>query len=160
MVGIPGSGKSTYAKTCLNGALRISLDDLRLMFTNRAFVARVEPLIVSAGDDITDITAKYAAAHNLDVVFDATNVTRRRRAALIERARHFGLTPVAVYVRVPLPVALARNAQRSEPVPPDVVANFYHRLEPPTVAEGFAEVYVVDAEKPFSPPTSPTEIQR
>lgn len=151
MVGIPGSGKSTYAKTCLKRALRVSLDDLRLMLTNRAFVARLEPLIVAAGDRLTDVAAGYAATHRMDVVFDATNVTRNRRAPLIERAVHYGLTPMAVYVQVPLSVALIRNNTRPDPVPREVVESFYRRLQPPTMDEGFAQVYVVDAEKPFSP---------
>ena len=42
MVGVPGSGKSTYAKKFLPRALRVSLDDLRLMLTNRTFVAKLE----------------------------------------------------------------------------------------------------------------------
>lgn len=148
MVGVPGSGKSTYAKKFLSRALRISLDDLRLMLTGRTFVARLEPLIVEAGVAVTDAVAGYAVARRHDVVYDATNVTVGRRAPLIERARHFGLVPVAVYVEVPLDVALTRNNSRPFPVPTDVVESFYRRLQVPTVGEGFDEVYIVDAEHP------------
>jgi len=149
MVGVPGSGKSTYVKQFLSRALRISLDDLRLMLTNRTFVARLEPLIVEAGVAVTDAVAGYAAAPGYDVVYDATNVTVGRRAPLVERARHFALRPVAVYVKVPLAIALTRNNSRPFPVPPDVVESFYRRLQVPSLGEGFEEVYVVDAEGPI-----------
>lgn len=148
MVGIPGSGKSTYARTNLAHALRISLDDLRLMLSSRTFVARLEPLIVDTGDAVTDAVASYAATRKYDVVHDATNVTVARRAPLIERAKHFGLIPVAVYVEVPLSIALARNNARRFPVPNEAVESFYRRLQVPTLAEGFEEVYVVEADKP------------
>jgi tRNA uridine 5-carbamoylmethylation protein Kti12 len=54
--------------------------------------------------------------------------------------------PVAIFVRCPLEVALARNRRRRFPVPDEVVRRFYDSLEAPTKEEGFAEVFVVEQE--------------
>jgi predicted kinase len=144
LVGVPGSGKTTYARAALPHALRISLDDLRLMLSGRTFDARLEPAVAVAGEAVRDALAAYAAAHHVDLVFDATNVTRARRAPLIALARRLGLAPVAIYVDTPLAVAQERNGRRRVPVPRAVVENFDGRLEPPTTAEGFDEVIRVD----------------
>jgi predicted kinase len=140
MVGVPGSGKTTYARTHLSGALRISLDDLRLMLGGQTFELRLEPAVSIAGDAVKEAVAAYAARKGIDVVFDATNVSVERRAALIATARHFGFSPVAIHVDSPLPVAQERNLARVAPVPAEVVHRFEARLEPPTLDEGFDEV--------------------
>jgi predicted kinase len=143
MVGVPGSGKTTYARKAFPNALRISLDDLRLMLCGRTFDAKIEPAVAIAGDALKEALAAHAAARNCDVLFDATNVTRARRAALIATARRHGFSPIAVYVPTPTAIAHERNRQRPFPVPTEVVNRFGRNLEPPTVEEGFDEVIVV-----------------
>ncbi len=143
MVGVPGSGKSTYVRQFLSHALRLSLDDLRLMLSGRAFDARIEPAVAVAAEAIKEALASYAASQGRDIVFDATNVTRARRAALVATARRFGFSPVAVYLSTTLPLAHARNAGRPNPVPTDVLDRFGQRLEPPSLDEGFDEVIEV-----------------
>jgi predicted kinase len=144
MVGIPGSGKSTVARQRFPQALRISLDDLRLMLSGKPFHLPIEPAVAVAGDALRDSVAEYAAARGWDALFDATNVSRSRRAPLVACARRFGLSPVAVYVKCDLAVAGQRNRQRPIPVPDAVVTNFYRILEPPTVEEGFDEVVLIE----------------
>lgn len=160
LVGIPGSGKSTYAKLFLPKALRISLDDLRLMLTGQTFVAKLEPLVAELGRASAEAVAGYAAAQGYDVVFDATNVTPQRRKPLIDLARRFGLSPVGIYVPVPLEIAQQRNRDRPEPVPPAIVASFFGRLIPPTLVEGFDEIMFVDATAPGAQHDRITSVER
>jgi len=155
MVGLPGSGKTTYARRSLGGALRVSLDDLRLMLSGRTFDARIEPAVAVAGEAVLEALARHAAKAGRDLVFDATNVTRDRRAAPIALARKHGLSPVAVYVECPLPVAQSRNARRAVPVPSEVVRGFDERLEPPTAEEGFEQVVQVVAPAEELGPATP-----
>lgn len=80
-------------------------------------------------------------------IFDAILVKRSERAPLLAAARALGVPAVAVWIRTPLEICLARNAAR----PPDAIAdeaglrNVFAALEPPTVDEGFARVWEVGA---------------
>ncbi len=147
MVGLPGSGKTTSARRRFKDALRVSLDDLRLMFTGRAFDARIEPAVAAAAEALLDAMARHAASTGADLLLDATNVTRERRARPIALARKYGLSPVAVYLDSPLSVAQRRNQRRAAPVPPEVVESFDRRLEPPTLEEGFDDVIRINPDE-------------
>jgi predicted kinase len=144
MVGVPGCGKTTAARQRFPQALRVSLDDLRLMLSGKSFYAPLEPLVASAADALRDVVLAYAVSHDLDVLIDATNVSRQRRSAWIDCGRRFEITPIAVFVTCPPDVAKRRNQLRPFPVPTYVVNDFCRRLEPPTLDEGFAEIITVD----------------
>jgi predicted kinase len=79
------------------------------------------------------------------IFFDAILVRRSERKPILDRARAHGISAVAVWFRTPLDVCLARNRAR----PADEVAaeqgirNVFAAIEPPTIAEGFAEVIEV-----------------
>lgn len=76
------------------------------------------------------------------IIFDAILVKRSERQPILERVQQHSRTAVAVWFRTPLDVCLARNASR----PPDEIAaeqgirNVHAALEPPSHAEGFAEI--------------------
>lgn len=76
------------------------------------------------------------------VIFDAILVKRAERAPILAVAQQYGVPAVAVWLRTPLEVCLARNGAR----PADEVAderglrNVFAALEPPELDEGFAEI--------------------
>ena len=140
MVGLPGAGKTTYARTVLRRAARVSMDDLRLMLHGTQYDARYEPFVHEAARKLLDALAARANADGFDVVFDATNVTRAFRAECVKRARRFGMEPICVYCEVDLATALERNAGRDAAVPTQVVRRFHAQLEPPAEDEGFGGI--------------------
>ena len=144
MVGIPGCGKTTYARRYLGHALRVSLDDLRLMMTGRAYDERAEPMVVVAAHALLAALLARANAWRQDVLLDATNATHDVRQGYVRLARSHQVSPVAVYVECDLATALARDAARSDAVGGEVVRRFHSRLRPPTLAEGFDEVISVE----------------
>ena len=143
LTGLPGSGKTTYARRALASAVRISLDDLRLMMSGVAYDPGREPLVAAAADALLETLLARAAAERFDLVFDATNVTRAWRVRAIEQARRHGVEPHSIYLAVPLAVAAERNRGRAQVVPDEVLRRFAERLEPPSVDEGFLSVLTV-----------------
>lgn len=143
MVGIPGCGKTAYARRYLGHALRVSLDDLRLMMTGQPYCERYEALVVAGAHALLEALLARANARRQDVLLDATNATRSARQGYVRMARAYKVSPVAVYVACDLATALERDASRARPVGAGVVRRFYTWLQPPSLDEGFDEVVQV-----------------
>ncbi|SFK47999.1 kinase [Methylorubrum salsuginis] len=92
----------------------------------------------------------WVAAQDADadtLYFDAALPGMRHRRPILIQATRQGIPVEAVWIRVPLTVALARNAmRRADRIVPEASIRSVERLfEPPTQAEGFARVTVIDA---------------
>lgn len=125
LIGISGSGKSTYAEK-----LRLS-KELAVVSTD---AIRQEMLgseeNQSAGAEIFGCAYRRINQHlscGQDVVFDATNTTQRGRNQLL-RAIEQPCKKVAVLLTPPLDVALAQNIKRLRNVPESVVRRQYAQL--------------------------------
>jgi predicted kinase len=138
LVGLPGSGKSTWAKR--NSLPALSSDWLRHVLA----------------DDITDqsihvrvFTAlRYLLRQRLAIgrpvtCVDATNLTPTERRPYMDIARIFGCEIEAVFFDVPLEVCQERNRRRNRVVPEEALERMSQRLVPPQAGEGFSRVFVV-----------------
>jgi len=78
--GLPGSGKSTYAKTLLEkgGWVRVNKDDLRAMMHNSKHSSKKEVMILR----VRDLIVKEALERNLNVVVDDTNFHPKHEVVL------------------------------------------------------------------------------
>jgi predicted kinase len=126
-IGVQGSGKTTfYLQNFSATHTRISRDILKTRH-------RQELLITEC------LAAKQP------FVVDNTNFLRVQRAEIIRRAKAAGFRVIGYYFRCELRDALQRNSQRQGQVIPRVgVVVTYKRLEPPTWAEGFDDLRVVE----------------
>lgn len=120
-VGIPGCGKSTWAEYYLAGSGRtaiVSSDDIRLELSHHYDQTRNAEVFDTFHARIRDYLA-----HDVDVVADATHLTRRSRDATAMCARKQDKVHV-VFFKNSLQ-ALMRNQQRGTPenglVPSDVM---------------------------------------
>jgi predicted kinase len=80
------------------------------------------------------------------IVFDAILVKRSERKPIIEAAKARGVQVVAVWLKAPLEVCIARNAKRpsDELVNELALRNVHAAIEPPRLDEGFVEIIEVE----------------
>ena len=110
LIGVSGSGKSTFAATAFEPYEVLSSDYCRALVSG-------DENDQSASADAFDVL-HYIAGKRLDrgllTVVDATNVSREARASLVQLARDHDVLPVAIVLDVPTQVAIQRNAVRSD----------------------------------------------
>ena len=87
-----------------------------------------------------------ALAAGSSVVVDNTNPSAADRAALMELARARNARVIGYFFDVSTRAAVARNAARSgrEKVPNVAIFTVAKRLQPPTIAEGYDELFRVE----------------
>lgn len=131
LVGLPGSGKSTFARATFPGHVYVSKD---------AF-----PPGVRDKQGRQDAALRAALAAGTSAIVDNTNVTVADRAAIIAIAREFGARTRGYFFEVPVREAIARNEQREgrAKVPKVAILTSAKRLVPPSLAEGFDELQTV-----------------
>jgi len=123
MVGFPGSGKSTVAKSLEMTV--ISGDELK-----------TAPKMIKAAE------AALKSAPGQSIVFDATNATKARRAEYVAFARRHNLPVRCIHVATPIEVSMERNQKREKPVPKIALYLYRKKFEQPTADEGL-DVLVV-----------------
>ena len=126
MIGIPGSGKSTFCDANFPGWRVISRDILRTRH-------REEQLLADT------------VASRLSCVIDNTNVSRAERAKFIAAGKAAGYRIVGYYLRSNIAECLKRNAMRTGKarIPDAGVIGRASQLERPGYAEGFDELFYV-----------------
>jgi predicted kinase len=138
LVGLPGSGKSTYAKDA--GLPVLSSDAIRLLLaddeTNQSIHGRVFA------------TLRYLLVQRIEIgrpitCVDATHLTRAERHPYVEIAEEHKCSIEAVFINTPLTVCLERNRQRSRQVPEEALIMMAAKLQPPMLEEGFARIEVI-----------------
>lgn len=110
LVGVSGSGKSTFAARAFEPFEVISSDYCR------GLVSGDENNQAASGDafDVLYYIAGKRLERGLLTVVDATNTTREARERLVALAREHDVLPVAMVLNVPAEVAIERNRQRSD----------------------------------------------
>lgn len=117
MVGIVGSGKSTYVKALQSstGATVISPDDIRQELTGDMADQSQNHRIFSK------VVPDRIRAAGFDIIYDATNYNRKNRREIIALAKGLGYRVVACVMQTPFDECRRRNAARSERVVPEFV---------------------------------------
>jgi len=138
LVGLPGSGKSTWLAA--NGASGLSSDRLRGMLADNETDQTIHDRVFQ--------TLRYILRQRLAIgrpvtYVDATNLTCQERAPYLGIGKAYGCEMEAVFFDVPLEVCRERNAGRNRVVPEDALRRMAAKLEPPTAAEGFSRIVVV-----------------
>jgi protein phosphatase len=110
LVGVSGSGKSTFAREHFGRFEVLSSDFCRGLVADDE---NDQAASSAAFDVLHYIAGKRLTAGRLTVV-DATNTQPAARRSLVELARAHDVLPVAIVLDVPESVAVARNATRAD----------------------------------------------
>ncbi len=102
------------------------------------------PGVMSGGLQFAQFRLRLALGRRLHYV-DATNLNRRERRAYFRLAASFGCRVDAVFFDVPLEICRERNASRGRRVPREAMERLACKMRPPTYAEGFRRITVVNA---------------
>lgn len=126
MIGIQGSGKSTFCKMHLPGYVRISLDDLHTRNKERAAI-------------------DAAFEKNCDMVIDNTNPTTEDRKKYLEAASLHNYVTVGYFMQSQIQACIKRNIARTGKarIPNTAIAATSNKLQMPSKEEGFQELYFV-----------------
>lgn len=132
LIGLPAAGKTTFYRRYFAATHQHVSKDLWPNATGR--------------DARQRRTIAAALSGGASVVVDNTNPAAADRRALIELARAHGARVVGYFLDVTTRQAVARNSVRTgrAKVPNVAIFTVAKRLEPPTLAEGFDQLFCVE----------------
>lgn len=104
MVGLPRSGKSTYAKRYKGLYAIVSADQLRYLVYSQRFWGPGEDTMWA----IRKIVLKMLMEQGIDIVIDETNTTVSRRKPIVDLAREYGYFVEAVVIDTPKETCIER----------------------------------------------------
>lgn len=137
MVGLPGSGKTTFANTMFDKEIIVlSSDGIR------------KELYGSESDqnhnDIVYKTLYERAVKNLlnnkTVVIDSTNSSKENRKRALSHFLNMNITRTAIVINTDVETCIKQNAKRERIVEESVIIEFANAFSFPTKDEGFDEI--------------------
>lgn len=142
LVGIPGSGKSTYARNyisdCPKSAIHLSSDSLRAELYGDESIQGNPTEVFS----LMQKKAVEALNEGKDVIYDATNITRKDRASIIGVCPKFAKIEAHI-IWAPIETCIERDAARDRTVGKEVIDRMLKRFQAPYYDEGIDEIKVI-----------------
>lgn len=143
MVGLPGSGKSTYARENIEGAVICSSDSIR------------EELIGDINSQekneevfrILHKRVKDTLKSGKSVVYDACNISSKRRKAFLDELKNIDCYKVCYIMATPYDRCRGRNSARERKIPEDVIRRMYTHWNTPYYFEGWNSIHIIQSEE-------------
>ena len=137
LIGLPASGKSTYAEEIKNdNTIVLSSDSIRKeIYGDESIQGNPKEIF-----DILYSRMRSALSENKDVIVDATNINIRDRSLAINIAKEFNSYIKAVVFTTSIEECKERNLKRERVVPDFVYDRMTSKFEEPTLEEGFDDI--------------------
>lgn len=138
LVGLPASGKSTFTEEVMEGR-----DDIVLVSSD----AIREELLgdVNNQEKNTDVfvemaeRTKQALKDGKHVIYDATNISRKKRRGLLQQLPKRTYKSV-LYMATEYKTVVGQNLNRERVVPSEVIDRMYKNMQVPIYAEGWNNI--------------------
>lgn len=143
MIGLPGSGKSVWArKEAGYGFHLISSDGYRKDLNgDESIQGDNQKLFQTIHKEIRD-----RLNNGESVIFDATNINYKHRIHLLDFLKNVTCRKTAVVMATPINECLERNYQRERVVPEYVIDRMWKSFTFPTVGEGWDDINIIYSE--------------
>jgi predicted kinase len=139
LIGLPGSGKSTYLERL--GVSGLSSDWLRKLLAGDETDQTVHTQVF---ETLRYLLRQCLVVRRKDAAYiDATNLTPEERHPYIAIGRSYGCEIEAIFFDVPVDVCLERNRRRQRAVPEDAIRKMAAKLQAPSLDEGFHRIVTV-----------------
>ena len=144
MIGVPGSGKSTWIKKHNTGSVMVASSDAYIDAQAEREGKTYNDLFkdhIKAANQHALHVAKQAFDLNLDLIWDQTNVSRKSRAPKLAMVPdHY--EKIAVVFDTPEPAELKKRlaSRPSKTIPANVIMGMASSLEQPSSDEGFDRI--------------------
>lgn len=142
LVGIPGSGKTTYANKYIEKvnlfAVHLSSDLIRKELWGDESIQGDNNEVFS----LMQSRAIEALNNGKDVLYDATNMTRKDRSYIISLCPKFAQIEAHI-IWAPIETCIERDAARERTVGKKVIDKMLKRFEAPYFDEGIDEIKII-----------------
>ena len=160
LVGLPGSGKSSYAKILSKNLIDhdiknkiFSSDEYRLKVIEEGGIPDNNKIFTQLYKDLRVYMSEGGSA-----IFDATNITYKARRKTFEALRGIDYEAVAVILCPRVEKCIERNLQRTgfARVPVQVIYDMMLKFEMPQMFEGFTDIVIKHSQEPTQHPQAGT----
>lgn len=141
LCGIPGSGKSTYAKDYMErncNAVHLSSDAIRKELYGDENIQGNPGAVFS----LMQKRAIESLNNGYDVLYDATNITRKDRAGIIGVCPKFAKIECHI-IWAPIEECIKRDAERGRTVGKEVIDRMLKKFQAPFFDEGINDILII-----------------
>jgi predicted kinase len=144
LVGVPGSGKTTWIKNNKHDAVVLSTDNYieRAAEKHGKTYSEVFQDTIGYATEQMEKDLLQAVRNERDIIWDQTNLTAKARKSKLSRVPK-SYKKVGVYFSVPQDLRDRLASRPGKTIPEPVILSMINQLQPPTKEEGFDEILAV-----------------
>lgn len=139
LVGLPGSGKSTFAQIHKDNAVWLSSDKIREKLFGNAEIQKNPSEVF----DLMKKETKEALLSGQNVIYDACNINSRRRRGFLSELGKIPCQKICYIMATPYEVCLRQNKKRNRVVPEEAIQRMYYNFQTPFYHEGWDEIHIL-----------------